>query len=81
MGGTTEKAQTAQERLKDALAERGAAARLASELGIDPSLVTRWVQGQRRPNTAQRVHIEQEFGIPILDWDLEGDSPSGGAAA
>ncbi|HSC85854.1 MAG TPA: hypothetical protein VLC09_01230 [Polyangiaceae bacterium] len=43
--------------------------------------MTRWVQGQRRPNTAQRVHIEQEFGIPILDWDLEGDSPSGGAAA
>ena len=67
--GSTENQPSAGERLGAALSERGAAAQLAKELGVDPSLVTRWVQRTRRPNTAQRVHSEQKHGIPILDWD------------
>lgn len=78
--GSTDVRESAAEMLRIALSGRGAAALLAKELGVDQSLVTRWMKRTRRPNTAQRVLIEQKYGIPILGWD-EGfdESDQGGA--
>lgn len=70
--GTTPK--SAGQRLGEALdAEgRGARARFSHDVDADASLVTRWINGERTPNTKQRVFIRARFpvaAIEILDWD------------
>lgn len=32
-------------------------------------VVSRWLSGERRPDTADRVWLHQRFGVPILAWD------------
>lgn len=80
----TETSVSAPEQLRLALAkQRGAAADLARDLDVDPSLVTRWGTGDRKPNTRQRVLLEDRFGIPLLSWDEapKVDSDEGSPAA
>lgn len=66
-----QRSQCPGERLREAISGRGDSKKLALELGVDPSLVTRWTTGERKPNTRQRVYICKKFGIQILDWDIE----------
>ena len=64
---------SARAQLKVSLPNRGDAARLAERLGVHPSMVTRWLQGTRLPNTAQRVYLFEQYQIPILLWDSSSD--------
>jgi transcriptional regulator with XRE-family HTH domain len=57
------------ERLRELLGERGAPAKLAKKLGADPAMVSRWVNGDRTPDTIYRAKLEDEFGIGWRSWD------------
>lgn len=41
---------------------------LAKRLGIDPSAVSRWVNGKAAPDPHHRLAMERLFGIPQNDW-------------
>ena len=50
--------------------DRGAQRRLAEQLNVSPSLVTRWNQGMQKPVTRLRQAIEAIYPeIRISDWD------------
>jgi len=76
---TQSKQKTAGQKLGEALDNegRGARAQFSRDVGADASLVTRWINGERVPNTAQRVFIQGRFPkarIQILDWDELAES-------
>jgi transcriptional regulator with XRE-family HTH domain len=56
-------------RLKELLGERGAPARLAKELDVDPAMVSRWMNGLVSPDTTYRAKLEDEYGIGWRLWD------------
>lgn len=47
----------------------------ADRLGANRSLVQFWEKGERKPNAAWIVKIEEQFGIPQLDWSVEPIAP------
>lgn len=61
--------------LKAALATRGMRLfRLEQEMQIARGLVTRWINGERRPRLEQALILEQRFQIPPSSW-LEATQP------
>ncbi|HEY3494374.1 MAG TPA: hypothetical protein VGK73_06800 [Polyangiaceae bacterium] len=62
---------------REILRERGKKRALAKELGIDPAVVSNWLSGARRPDTVQRAHLEDRYGI---GWRLWDDEATGAAA-
>lgn len=48
---------------------------LAGELGIDPPTLSHWLADRGKPNTRQRVFIQERFGIAILSWDESAPDP------
>ena len=55
--------------LVQSLSERGAAVRLAKNMGVDSSFVSRWTSGRQKPVTRYRLMIEEIHGIDLLAWD------------
>lgn len=59
----------------------------AAQVGVHPTLVSKWVCGDRLPNHAQAVEIEGVTGgaVPLSEWgyteDRRGIVPSGDVAA
>lgn len=43
-------------------------AEIASKMGVDKSLVTRWISGARKPTPAQILRLEELYGIPAAAW-------------
>lgn len=56
---------------QEKLHERGKKAALAKELEVDPGVVSRWLSGERTPDTVQRAHLEDKYGIGWRLWDEE----------
>ena len=52
------------------LSEYGSQQALANEIGIQPSVITRWRQGRQAPVTQSRIILSNRLRIPIGDWDL-----------
>lgn len=69
--------------LREALKERGAAAELSRAVGVVPSVITRWLDGRQKPDTRNRIAIEEQKDIPLQSWDEapKVDSDEGGSAA
>jgi transcriptional regulator with XRE-family HTH domain len=61
------------ERLRELLGERGAPANLAKKLDVDPAMVSRWMSGDRAPDTTYRAKLEDELGIGWRSWDEKLD--------
>jgi transcriptional regulator with XRE-family HTH domain len=55
--------------LQEKLKPRGAKAALAKALAIGPDLVSRWLSGDRTPDTKHRARLEDEYGINWRLWD------------
>lgn len=68
--------------LAAALEEHGAKAALAREMGVGADIVSRWLSGERRPDTKQRAHLEDSRGIGwrLWDEDLAEENSNGDAA-
>jgi ribosome-binding protein aMBF1 (putative translation factor) len=60
--------------LQEKTKERGGKADLARKMEVEPDVVTRWVNGDRIPNTLHRRQLEDDFGISWRLWDDESDS-------
>jgi transcriptional regulator with XRE-family HTH domain len=43
-------------------------AEIAAKVGVDKSLVTRWVTGERKPTRAQVEKLDALYGIPPAAW-------------
>jgi transcriptional regulator with XRE-family HTH domain len=43
-------------------------AEIAAKVGVDKSLVTRWVTGERKPTRAQVEKLDALYGIPAAAW-------------
>jgi transcriptional regulator with XRE-family HTH domain len=67
--------------LKKALNKRGARAKLAKALEIWPAVVSRWLSGDRTPDTVQRAYIEDEYGVFWRLWDQAAPGPRRSEAA
>jgi transcriptional regulator with XRE-family HTH domain len=65
--------------LREKLGAHGARAALAKELEVGPDLVSRWLSGERVPNTLHRRRLEDEYGISWRLWDDAAEA-SGDAA-
>lgn len=48
---------------------RGGQRSIAKRLGVDPGVVSRWVNGERLPGATLRGAIEREYGIRWSLWD------------
>lgn len=48
---------------------RGAALRLARDLGCTPGMVSVWASGKRKPSTIWRLALRKKTGIGLLCWD------------
>ncbi len=46
---------------------------VASELGAQQSLVSRWASAERTPSAPWRIKIQSKYGIEIGDWDVPAD--------
>ena len=44
-------------------------AAIAGKLSIAPGQVHGWLTGQRRPQTQNRLKLQELFQIPLLSWD------------
>ena len=60
---------------REKLGPRGLKAKLARDLEIGQDLVSRWLSGERVPDTKQRAFLEDEFGIGWRLWDEEETKP------
>jgi transcriptional regulator with XRE-family HTH domain len=49
---------------------------IASRLGVDRSLVSRYATGKAKPPKAQRRILAKEFGIPVALWDEDPRPPT-----
>lgn len=54
---------------REKLQARGEKAKLAKALGIGQDLVSRWLSGDRVPDTKQRAHLEDLYEIGWRLWD------------
>lgn len=54
--------------------ERGGITALAAKLGVDHSLVSRWVAGERLPDTRNRALLEDLLEISWREWDAESEA-------
>ena len=45
-------------------------AAIAGKLSIAPGQVHGWLTGQRRPQTQNRLKLQELFQIPLLSWDV-----------
>jgi transcriptional regulator with XRE-family HTH domain len=59
-------------RLSALAEERGAQSRLAAELGVGQSVVSRWLSGARTPDARMRLRIARVLEIPCEAWDSQG---------
>jgi transcriptional regulator with XRE-family HTH domain len=66
--------------LRERLEAHGARAALAKSLEVGPDLVSRWLSGERVPNTLHRRRLEDEYGISWRLWDDAVDAANGDAA-
>ena len=57
-------------RLRELHPDRGGAAKVAKTCDADPSAVSRWFSGDRKPDTKMRAILEREFGIGWQLWDV-----------
>lgn len=55
--------------LRAKLEAHGARAALAKSFDVGPDLVSRWLSGERVPNTLHRRRLEDEYGISWRLWD------------
>lgn len=67
-------------RLREIHPDRGGAAKVAKVCNADPSAVSRWFSGDRKPDTKMRAILERKFGIGWQLWDKELPQSSKGAA-
>lgn len=51
---------------------------IAAKVGVDKSLVTRWISGERKPSKAQIPKLRELYGIPDEAW---GELAQAGARA
>lgn len=59
----------AAQKLRDEMARRGLTrADVADLLDVDPSVLRRWLNGQRRPETLNALKIRRKFRIAPQDW-------------
>lgn len=58
----------------------GRMGQVAKELGAQQSLVSRWAAGVRTPSAPWRIKLEQQYGIPLADWDEAPPAETGSAA-
>lgn len=58
-----------QAKLAALTAERGAASRIAREIGVLPDRVSEWAAGIVAPLTKNRVKLWRLYGIEIESWD------------
>lgn len=59
----------AAQRLRDEMARRGIGrAEAAALLGVDQSVLRRWLNGQRLPEMANALKIRRKFRIALQDW-------------
>ena len=58
--------------LKQALTEKKwSHGKLRTEMGgVANGVPGRWISGHQKPDTGNRVWLEQHLGIPILNWDV-----------
>lgn len=59
------------QRLAALLSKHGSKKEFADQLGIEPSILSHWLKGDRRPTPQQRARIEDERGIGWRLWDEE----------
>jgi predicted transcriptional regulator len=58
--------------LERAMRERGwSQVRLASELGVTQSAVSKWLSGKRCPDGWSAVGLQKMLGVPIDSWPNE----------
>jgi transcriptional regulator with XRE-family HTH domain len=57
------------------LGERNLKATLATELGVGPYQVSRWLTGQDRPRAAERAKVEDALGLSWRLWEIESFGP------
>jgi transcriptional regulator with XRE-family HTH domain len=46
---------------------------LANRLGVNPSLASRWLSGDSRPDPAHRERLRELVGIALRDWETEAE--------
>lgn len=68
-------------RIRELFPRRGGAAEVAKRLGADPSAVSRWFSGERKPDTRMRADLEREFEIGWQLWDDESQPPEANQGA
>lgn len=66
-GGTKGRQQLVRWMKAGSLRERGQSA-LARALGLSQASVRQWVEGNTRPDEANRIALEALTGIPKEDW-------------
>lgn len=54
-------------------ADRGTAAQMARDLGIDPTRVSKWRNGRELPPRKYRAHVEERLGLAV--GTLSGATP------
>lgn len=64
--------------LKKKLQKRGAKAELAREFNIGPYMVSRWLNGETKPDPPMRARLEDKYRI---GWRLWDQAPAEEAAA
>jgi DNA-binding transcriptional regulator YdaS (Cro superfamily) len=60
-------------KLSDYLSERGSRAALAKKLGVAPSMVTQWANGDRDVPPSRCASIEEATGGKVTRRDLRDD--------
>jgi len=62
--------------LKQAIGHRGGNAALARKMGVGAPVITRWVNGETKPDARSRLALLELLGIDLASWD----QPEQGAA-
>jgi transcriptional regulator with XRE-family HTH domain len=55
--------------LDRALEARGAQKKLAEAMGVDAAVPSRWRSGERKPDTRNRMWLDERMGIPWQWWE------------
>lgn len=64
--------------LREKFPDRGGIKELADLVEADPSAVSRWFSGERKPDPVQRAKIEDKAGVSwrLFDEELEAGEPA-----
>lgn len=54
---------------------------VADLMGVDQSVVSRWVRGERRPDPRMRARLEDLYGIGWRLWDTDSAPATGTGGA